>query len=83
MLASCVLVTLALYHVIPNVVALLGVMLFVFFFEIGLGAFCGLRVIVFLLYILHGWPEIGLDAWYMLGFGEGDIHAFGGRCRCP
>lgn len=37
MLASCVLVTMALYHVVPNVVALLGVMLFVFFFEIGLG----------------------------------------------
>jgi hypothetical protein len=40
MLASCVLVTMALYQVVPNVVALLGVMLFVFFFEIGLGAFC-------------------------------------------
>lgn len=37
MLASCVLVTLALYKIVPNVVALLGVMLFVFFFEIGLG----------------------------------------------
>uniref|UniRef100_I2CP18 Hexose transporter 1 n=1 Tax=Nannochloropsis gaditana (strain CCMP526) TaxID=1093141 RepID=I2CP18_NANGC len=37
MLFSCVMVTMALYHVVPDVVALLGVMLFVFFFEIGLG----------------------------------------------
>ena len=37
MLASCVLVTLALYEYVPNYIALFGVMLFVFFFEIGLG----------------------------------------------
>lgn len=37
MLISCVFVTLALLKILPNVVALIAVMSYVFFFEIGLG----------------------------------------------